>query len=152
VEITESRAERAGGIILAVFSLLLYCVIIPAEITDVRGMGVSPRFMPEVVGILLFVLAVMLFISGYRKRNQQGQKVFTLSELEAKLVIKSLLLVAVYIVVFDLVGYIISTILALGLLMYMYGQRKRKVLISISLVLPVLIYLFFTKVLHMVLP
>ncbi len=152
MEISESRAEQAGGVILGVFSLLLYFVIIPAEVADVRGMGVSPRFLPEVVGILLFVLAVMLFMNGYRKRNQEEQKIFSLSRREAKLVVKSLVLVALYIVVFDFAGYIISTMLALGLFMYMYGQRKKKVLISVTLAIPVLIYLFFTRVLHMVLP
>ncbi|MDT8903443.1 tripartite tricarboxylate transporter TctB family protein [Anaeroselena agilis] len=152
MEISESRAEQAGGIILGVFSLLLYFVIIPAEIADVRGMGVSPRFMPQAVGILLFILAVSLFISGYRKRDRQGQKTYSLSRHEAKLVVKSLAVVAAYIVAFDMVGYLIPTIVVLGLLMYMYGQRKKKVLFSVALGLPVMIYLFFTKVLHMVLP
>jgi hypothetical protein len=61
-------------------------------------------------------------------------------------------MVAVYILVFDLAGYIVSTMLTLGLLMYMYGQRKKKVLVSVTLALPVLFYLFFTKILNMVLP
>ncbi len=152
MEITESRAEQAGGVILGVFSLLLYFVIIPAEIADARSMGVSPRFMPEAVAILLFILAVLLFISGYRKKGQPGQKTFSLSRHEAVLVMKSLAMVAVYIIMFDLVGYIISTMVTLGLLMYMYGQRKKKVLVSVTLALPVLFYLFFTKVLNMVLP
>jgi D-alanyl-lipoteichoic acid acyltransferase DltB (MBOAT superfamily) len=152
VEVTESRAEQAGGIILGVFSLVLYFLIIPAEIADARLMGISPRFMPEVVGILLFVLAVLLFISGFRKRHLQEQKIYTLSRLEASLIMKSLAVVAVNIVIFELVGYIISTMLTLGLLMYMYGQRKKKVLFSITLALPIVFYLFFTKVLKMVLP
>jgi D-alanyl-lipoteichoic acid acyltransferase DltB (MBOAT superfamily) len=152
VEVTESRAEQAGGIILGVFSLVLYFLIIPAEIADTRLMGLSPRLMPEVVGILLFVLAVLLFISGFRKRHLQEQKIYTLSRLEASLIMKSLAVVAVNIVIFELVGYIISTMLTLGLLMYMYGQRKKKVLFSITLALPIVFYLFFTKVLKMVLP
>jgi len=152
MEITESKAERAGGIILGVFSLLLYFVLIPAEIADAKALGVSPRFLPQAVGILLFTLSVALFISGYKKRNLSGQKVFKLSPLEGKLVIKSLAIVAAYIVAFELAGYIVPSIVTLALLMYMYGQRRKTLLVAISVGFPLFVYFAFTRLLHMVLP
>ncbi len=152
MEITESKAEQAGGIILGVFSLVLYFVIIPAEIASVKGIGVSPRFLPEAVGLLLLFLSVALFINGYGKRNAEGQKVYQLSPLEGKLVIKTLVVIAAYIIVFELIGYIIPSILTLGLLMYMYGQRRKKLIVGIAVLLPVFIYFAFTKLLHMPLP
>jgi glycosyltransferase involved in cell wall biosynthesis len=148
----ESKVEQVGGIILGAFSLIVYFIIIPAEITEVRRFGVSPRFMPELVCVLLFAAAVCVFANGYKNRNNVKQKIYKISPTESKLVLKSLLLITLYILAFDLVGYMIPTIAALAVFMYIYGQRNKKLIFLISLGLPVLIYVFFTKVLQMPLP
>lgn len=148
----ESKVERAGGIILGSFSLIVYFLVIPTEITEVQRFGVSPRFMPELVCMLLLVSAICLFVNGYMNRNNANQKVYRISPTESKLVLKSLLLITLYIVAFDWLGYMIPTIAALAIFMYTYGQRNIKLIVLISLALPTLIYVFFTKVLQMPLP
>ena len=70
----ESKVEQAGGILLSIFSLIVYFLVIPAEISGSRGIGVSPRFMPELVCMILFVFAICLFVSGYKKRNNVRQR------------------------------------------------------------------------------
>ena len=77
---------------------------------------------------------------------------YAISLLEGKLVLKSLLLMVLYILAFDWLGYMIPTMAVLGVFMYMYGQRNKKWLFLISIGAPILIYLFFTKVLQMPLP
>lgn len=138
--------------ILGIISLIVYFLVIPAEITEVKRFGVSPRFLPEMVCMLLLFCAVCLFIGGYRKRNNVNQKTYSISPTESKLVLKSLLLIVLYIVSFDLFGYMIPTIAALAILMITYGQRNWKLIVLISLGLPVLIYLAFTQLLKMPLP
>lgn len=152
MNIKESKVEQAGGIVLGVFSLLLYFLIIPAEVVDVQKFGVSPRFLPEKTALFLLLLSICLFVSGYRKIGQENQKIYTINAKEIKLVAKSLLLLVCYIIVFDLLGYIVPTIVTLAIFMYMFGQRKIKPLLLVSLGLPIIIYMFFTKVLQMVLP
>ena len=152
MNIPESKVDQAGGLILGVFSLLLYFVIIPAEVVDVHKFGLSPRFLPETVSLFLLFLACSLFVSGYRKKGQENQKIYTVNPQELKLIGKSLALFVLYVIAFDLFGYMIPTIIALSIFMYMYGQRKIKLLATISIGLPIAIYLFFTKALQMVLP
>ncbi len=149
---TESKVDQVGGIILGVFSLLLYFVIIPAEVVDVQKFGVSPRFFPKTMALFLLFLAICLFVSGYRKKRQEKQKIYAINPKELKLIMKSVILFACYIIAFNLFGYMIPTIAALAMFMYMYGQRKTRLLITISVGLPIVIYLFFTKALQMVLP
>lgn len=152
MKFAESKVDQVGGIIFGVFSLLLYFVIIPTEVVDSQQFGVSPRFLPQLVALSLLFLAICLFVSGYRKRNQENQKIYTINPTELKLIAKTLILFALYILALDFLGYMIPTIVVLGIFMYMYGQRRIKLLIAIALGLPVVIYFFFTKALQMVLP
>lgn len=149
---TESRVDQIGGAILGVFSLFLYFIIIPAGVVDVQRFGVSPRFFPKVTALFLLLLAICLFVNGYRKKEQENQKVYEINPNELKLIVKSMIVFACYIIAFDLFGYMVPTIAALAIFMYMYGQRKIKLLIIVSIGLPIAIYLFFTKALQMVLP
>jgi hypothetical protein len=63
-----------------------------------------------------------------------------------------LLILSAYIVLLEVAGYLLTTVAALGLLMFLYGQRRVKILLPVTIGLPVVIYLFFTKVLQIVLP
>lgn len=148
----ESKVEQVGGIVLSLFSLLLLFVVIPAEIPGIQAMGVSPRFFPNLVVLILLAFAVALSVNGYRKRNWTHQKTYTITKTEAKLVVTSLFLLAMYIFAFDWFGYMIPTMAALLVFMHTFGQRSRKWLVLISIGAPILIYLFFTKVLQMPLP
>jgi cobalamin synthase len=153
VNFLESKVEQASGVVLGVFSLLMLFVVIPLEISADKGIGgVSPQFFPQLVVLLLLVCAISTFVTGYLKRNKPNQKNYTITVREAKLVAVSLLLLAIYITAFDWFGYMIPTMAALLVFMYVFGQRKKKLLGLISLGAPVLIYLFFTKVLQMPLP
>lgn len=149
---SEARAEQLTGVILGLFSTLLYFVLIPWQIADVKAAGLSPRFLPEALAVLMLILSVSLFLNGYGKRNNPGQKYYSFAAKETALVVKSLLVLSAYIVLLEVAGYLLTTIVALGLLMYLYGQRRVKILLPVTIGLPVAIYLFFTKVLQIVLP
>lgn len=152
MKFSEAKAEQFTGVLLGLFSVLLYIVLIPWQIADVKSAGVTPRFLPEALAVLLLVLSVCLFVNGYGKRNIAVQKNYSFAPKETALVIKSLLILSAYIIFLEVVGYLLTTIAALGLLMYMYGQRRVKILLPVTIGLPVAIYLFFTKVLQIVLP
>lgn len=149
---SEAKAEQVSGGMLGVFSLILYFGLIPWQIGDVKVAGVTPRFLPEMLALFMLLLSVLLIINGYGKRNKPDQKFYSFAPRETALVIKSLLVISLYIILLEWSGYLLTTILALGSLMYMYGQRKKKVLLPVSIGLPIVIYLFFTKVLQIVLP
>ncbi len=152
MKFSEATAEQVTGVSLGVFSLLLYFVLIPWQIADVKVAGVTPRFLPEALAIFMLILSICLFVNGYGKRTNVGQKYYSFAPKETALVVKSLLILSGYIVLLEVLGYLLTTIAALGLLMYMYGQRRIKILIPVTIGLPVVIYLFFTKVLQIVLP
>ena len=80
MRISESKAQMFGGALLSLFALILYFVIIPAEIVFSRvQMGVSPRYFPNLLAGLLFVFAVALAVDGYRMRDRKNMKEYSIT-------------------------------------------------------------------------
>jgi uncharacterized membrane protein len=144
--------EQLAGVFLALFSLLLYFVIIPWQIESVRGAHPSPRSFPEVIAALVFVLAVCLFVSGWYKRNRPNQKIFRMSREEFRQSLITLMVMTGYTLLLYVLPYIPVTMAALGGLMWIYGQRKWWKLSLAVLILPATIYMAFTSLLKLRLP
>lgn len=152
MEINESKAERVCGIIVFVFGLILYFFIIPMTIKDITTQGISPRALPQALTLLMTAFSVPLFIGGYKKRNDENQKIYTIKMVELKLVVISLLIMAANIVCYGFIGYLPTTIISLAALQWIFGQRGKLKIILTSVLTPVVIWLFFVKVLIIFLP
>ncbi|MDR1243132.1 MAG: tripartite tricarboxylate transporter TctB family protein [Deltaproteobacteria bacterium] len=153
MQIPEYKAQIGGGVILALFSCLLYFYIIPTQVIFAsRQMGVSPRFFPDILALLLFIFSIALGIDGYKMRNREKQKVFSFVAKEVRLVFLTLLIIALQTVGFQTIGYLIPAILALAVCMFLYGQRSLIKIALVSILLPWGIKLFFEKTLQVYLP
>lgn len=152
MKINESKVEQVAGIVLFAISSLLWFVIIPMQIKDVTASGVPPRFLPQLVTLLIMMLSVPLFIGGWRKRDKENQKMYSLSLGELKLVVITLLAVTVTIMLYIIMGFIPSSILLLIFLQYKFGQRNKLKITVVSVALPVGIYMFFYYILMISLP
>ena len=148
----EFKVMQMGGIALFLFAIILLFWIIPTQVRDVDTFGVSPQFFPKVLGYILLVLSVWLFIDGCLKKTVPDQKIYKINVKEIKLVLITLIIMVVYILTIELLGYLIATIMVLGILMWIYGQRNLRIVILISILLPIIISQFFTRFLHLRLP
>jgi hypothetical protein len=152
MSINESKVDQIFGLLLGIFALLLFFVIIPNEVADTSKFGVSPRFLPNVLALLLLVLSICQIVSGFKKKDKKDQKTYTINPNELKLIGKSMLIFIVYLVAINIVGYLISTTVTLAVFMLVYGQKNIKKIALVSVGIPIVIYIFFTKALQMVLP
>ena len=153
MQIPESKAQMYGGTILAIFALVLFFLIIPAEIVFVtQKMGVSPRYFPNALAWMLFAFSVGLVVDGYRSRNKKKQRFYAVNAKEVRIVFLTLGIIALQIIGFDTIGYLIPAGLALAACMYLYGQRNYLIIILISVLLPFGIKLFFENTLQVYLP
>ena len=144
MKIPEYKAQIGGGILLALFSILLHFVLIPWQISLPRQhMGISPRFYPELLAGLLFILAIALALEGWRMREKKNQAVFTFESKEVRLVVLTLAIISLQIIAFNLIGYLIPAILAMAVCMYLYGQRSWLKIVLLSVSIPVSIKLIF---------
>lgn len=152
LKLTESQMEQITGAIIFIFSLILLFVIIPGQIGEIEGATPNPRTLPVFYGYSIAGLSILLFGDGYRKRNDKSTPVLLISAKEIKLVLFSLLSMGVCILLFPYLGYIPTTILILAMMMKVFGQKKIRTILVVSVGVPVITWLFFTYVLKLVLP
>lgn len=153
MKIPEYKAQIGGGFILGLFSLALYFFIIPKEIVFTKQqMGISPRYFPNLLAGMLFVLSVALGVDGYRSRHKRIRKTFDITWRETRLVAVTLGVIALQIIGFNTIGYLIPAMLAIAVLMHIYGHKNRITILATAVLLPIGIQLFFEKTLQVQLP
>jgi peptidoglycan/LPS O-acetylase OafA/YrhL len=153
MKIPEYKTQIVGGVILGLFSLFLYFYLIPTQIVFAKQqMGVSPQYFPSLLAGLLFVLSIALGVVGYRNRNKKNQREYELIWKESKLVLITLVVIALQIVGFTFIGYLIPAMLAIAVCMYIYGHRNYITIAIVSILLPLAVKLFFEKALQVYLP
>ncbi len=138
--------DRIIAAVLFAFSVVLYFFIIPWAIEGAGqgGTGLTPDFMPRWIAITLGVLSAILFIVA--KPTHQQVKLFP------QRVLVTIALFVAYIALAPLVGYLISSMVIMAAYLLHFGVRKPLTLAVLSLGLPVVLYLFFAKVMLVVLP
>lgn len=106
-----------------------------------------PGFFPLVVACGLVVLSLILVVKGYLGRGDAPQT-------EIKWKWQSIMAagLVMYIMIMVPLGYIPSTILITAVTLRMHGVTSWKVISLTSLILPVMVYVLFTKLLGVDLP
>lgn len=148
----ESKAWMVSGIAFFVVGLLMVFVIIPWQIADVANADVSARFFPRIVCSAMAVLGALLFYHGYRRKDEENQKILGVSKAGLKYIAVTFGILILYVLSLYWVPYIVSTAVALVVLMLFYGQRNWIKLIGVGIGLPVIIYFSFTYLLMLKLP
>ncbi len=153
IQIPEYKAQIGGAVFFGILALLLYFVIIPREIVFAKQqMGVSPSYFPNMLCGLLFVFSLALGIDGYRSRNNKKQNFYAFSLKETRLVAITLVIIALQILAFDQIGYLVPAMAAIAACMYVFGHRNYITIVLISVLLPIGIKMSFEKLLQVTLP
>jgi len=156
ISVHESKAEFWLGIVFIVVSALLFLVIIPAQVKYVESADWfnSPRLFPHCISGLIGILGISQMINGLKQRRipLEEQKEYSISLMELRLVVLTLVLIAVYVFAMKWVPYIPATIVVLAVLIYLYGQRNYIKIGAVSVGMAVVIYLAFTYLLKLRLP
>ncbi|MBW2038081.1 MAG: tripartite tricarboxylate transporter TctB family protein [Deltaproteobacteria bacterium] len=145
---TRFTYDQLIGVILFVFSLALYFIIIPYEVEQISertSTGLNPAFMPELTAFVLAFLSLLLIVKK-REALQERVRLFPLR------VIITILLFIAYMVLTPLIGYLPATFLILPIYLLSFGMRRWKTVVVLSIIFPFILYLFFAKVMLVMLP
>ena len=144
-----------GALFFILFSIVFY-FLIPSQIEKPKfAMGRSlvdmkPSLFPQITMLTLLGLGIWyLFQSFHLKENN------LLKDLPVKRYIKTAVSIGfflAYALLFDLLGFVVSSMLLLGSLPLYYGYRRVPVYILICMGFPLGVYLLFTRVLKVSLP
>lgn len=144
--------DQIAAVVLFVFSLFVYFVLIPYQIPPDR-LGLSSSFFPELSVIVIGILSVLLFLKAkFTASPLERKKVVLMHAEEAKRVGTIYALMCLYVLLLYFLGFIVSTPLVLGSMLYYSGQRQKKIFWPILVLLTATIYIFFEFGMKLMLP
>jgi len=145
------KAEMITGVVLLVLSGLVIWGAL--QMPPSASFGPGAGFLPFWLGVLLAVLATILFVSAWRRQatDQDNQRIFPGKQ--ALFAIASVLVgVAVYISLIDTLGYLVDTFLLILFLMKVVEREKWPLTLTIALVTTVVLFIVFQILLKITLP
>lgn len=158
--------ELLRGLVVVAISIFIYVNSFSIKVTHLDAETVSSATMPRFCTSLLFLLGTALFISAAVKwlkerrlaSQKSGEQTAKTVGISKKVIIRTVGiagLLAFYVITFNLLGFIISSVVFLfGSSMLLAPEGKRRIIpaVIISLAAPVAMYYLFANVFSMILP
>jgi putative tricarboxylic transport membrane protein len=145
------KENTIAGLISVIAGLSVYWA---SEGFGIRGLApdpLGPSVYPKMLGAGLVILGVILILMAVRSKDDQKKKDTLFSG--ASLRILSLIIAgALYIVLFERLGFILSTILFIFAIMNITGESRWQKSVTVSVIIPLCLYIIFNKLLNVLLP
>lgn len=136
--------------ILLVFCFLLFLVFL---INTFQMKDASSFMLPRMLCIFGLAVIAIMIISAVFKANTGEKSKNEVSDQKGGLVIGySIAFVAVYFFMANVLGFILTTCLAIILFSYIMGYQNKKIALLFSMVIPLVLHLAFVSLLKASLP
>ncbi len=141
---TKKQADLiAAGILLI---LGIYVSIEVSGFKKIASLDIGPAFFPKVLGGLLIVFSILLALQTVKNNNQEPVE-FMNRNLWIVFIV-----VGIFSIVFNLIGFVFSSIMILMVLMKLMGAGTWKKTLFVSTITTLIIYGVFDYFLHVPLP
>ena len=142
--------DQMTGLMLFVFSVLLYFLIIPYGIPHRQeGHGLNPAFMPNLITLVLGGFSLLIILQRHMAKEATAEKKVPLF---SKRVVITVLLFIAYMIITPIIGYLPATFMILPSYLIFWGFRKPIPIVVMTLCVPLILYWFFAKVMLVMLP
>ncbi len=147
----------ASRLILPIISILISIIYFittinlpKAKLGDPNG----PLYFPLIVSIFLFIVSVIYFIKELRHHYQKNEEIKLLFKGRVPfLIISTLILSLIYTLIFERVGFLLSTMLFMAAILFVVnGKVKWKVNISVAVLFSLGAWYAFSQLLDVSLP
>jgi len=128
-------------------------VLIPSQIRVFIGLetGLPPSFLPRLVAIgLLFVGTLISIVSLFSKT--QKAKTITITGSDIKRIIVAVLILFLYAFLFPIIGFLTTSIIFIGILSFLFGQRNYIKILVLMLLIPAIVWMVFQHLFSIPLP
>lgn len=144
----------AAFAVIALVAGILFWILIPYQVDyQQEAFGITSRFFPTTTAILTIgaslYLIVQTFHSGLTKTTETAPG-FTLAEVFR--LAPFVLIIIAYVCLLPFIGFVATSIATLFILLYWSGSRNILLNTIISGTVPIVLYLFFHKVMEVPLP
>ncbi len=156
------RADERNDLILSgvtvAFALLVMFVVIPLGVEDpgtINVLALGPSFWPFIIASFICLMGLILGGQAYRRFRADGNRLTAGGDGQQFALARwfgALVLLAGYYLLLGLLGMVVTSVLVLLLFMLLGGERRPVLIASISLILPIALYLFFRYVANVAIP
>ncbi|WP_211655219.1 tripartite tricarboxylate transporter TctB family protein [Planococcus alpniumensis] len=140
--------RKLGLLIFIVAAVYLY---LSFQLPSYEYAPIDADVIPKGLGILLLVLSVFLFFSRVVETDAEKAK-RDIPKKELGVIAAVFAMIFVYILLFETIGFIITTSLFIFFCSWFLGYRAWKTNILVSLLFPIVMYAIFVFALGIVLP
>lgn len=140
--------RKLGLLIFIVAAVYLY---LSFQLPNYEYAPIDADVIPKGLGILLLVLSVFLFFSRVVETDAEKAK-RNIPKKELGVIAAVFAMIFVYILLFETIGFIITTTLFIFFCSWFLGYRAWKTNILVSLLFPIVMYAIFVFALGIVLP
>ncbi|WP_422124315.1 tripartite tricarboxylate transporter TctB family protein [Planococcus sp. X10-3] len=140
--------QRIGLLLFVIAAIYLYYSF---QLPNYPYTPVDADVIPKGLGILMLILSAALFFSR-AKETEEEKKKRAIPGRELLVVLAVFAMVFVYILLFELIGFIIMTMVFIFICSWFLGYRKWKTNIIVSLLFPMILYFIFVFALGITLP
>lgn len=149
------QKSMISSLVFTVLGVVLL-IVIPVSVDAGTMSAVGPRTFPYFIAVCMIVLSLMLAMTTYleNKKSSGKSKSGNVELTEWKNELRALLLVVVvllYVLTFDALGYFVSTFIASTLMLLIF-RTKNIIHYLVVYGAAIAIYLAFTKLLYVMLP
>lgn len=145
--------KKSNIVISFVFILLGILVLLNVSTYPTISVGneklLGPAFFPGLLAMILIVLSILLILTNYKSTEQRSTGLFDSYSIKAYITMLGLV---VYILLLNVVGFLIMTPILLFALIRFYGVKEYPKLVITSLLITVFIYIVFKILLAVPLP
>lgn len=142
-----------SGLLILLIGVFLMFVLIPVGVDEPAGIEVaalSPAFYPRLVAVVMIILGLSISI-----KSALGQSGVALAAPTMANALKvGIVFIVLFITAYSIgdAGLVLPTVLALAILMVLAGERNPVTIILSAVLVPTLLYLFFTKLANIPIP
>lgn len=150
-----ANKDLLAGIVFLVFGVLTLAVLIPFGIQQpdsVQYKALSPSYWPNIVAVAIATLGLALIVASVLagRANTTGAETVTATDRDTPrwLGLRPFAALAVCFALYlglEPLGFVLTTAIAVALLMILAGEQRPLVIIAVAVIVPFGLHLFFTK-------
>lgn len=144
-----NTTDRKISIVIFLFALLY--LFLSYQLPNFEYALIDSDTLPKGLGFLLIVLSIILFIQN--KEQSEAEKIKRqIKKEDLILLIATIVSLLAYVTLFEILGFVVTTILFLVITMRMYGYSNWKISMVVSITFTFVLYFSFNYILKIYLP
>ena len=156
---TKAFANLVASVILLVFEIWAYTQTLGFKI--VKKAAVQPATFPQIMCIGMMIFTVILLIQSVLKLKKADPEDPMMEPAGSINVIKNkgvqagvfvIVLCAAYAALFEVLGYVLASTIVAAIIMWLIGKRDVKQIVLVSILVPLLMWFVFYKLLTVNIP